>query len=128
MHVTLLPNPSHLEAVNPVAVGKARARAQSMHLGDYSSADSSSRVGDGVLCVQVSDGSYQLLTRSTGARRCCIHRTRYCMGNIGTIASAAFSSWRIYTYGILYPKLLVFIYRLRIIKLVLRPNRMLEGL
>ena len=35
-HVTMLPNPSHLEAVNPVAVGKTRARHMSRALGEYS--------------------------------------------------------------------------------------------
>ena len=35
-HVTMLPNPSHLEAVNPVAMGKARARHMSANTGDYS--------------------------------------------------------------------------------------------
>ena len=34
-HVTMLPNPSHLEAVNPVAMGKARARHMSANTGDY---------------------------------------------------------------------------------------------
>ncbi|KAK5981291.1 hypothetical protein GCK32_018978, partial [Trichostrongylus colubriformis] len=28
VHVSMLPNPSHLEAVNPVTMGKARARAR----------------------------------------------------------------------------------------------------
>ena len=36
LHVTLLPNPSHLEAVNPVAMGKARARMLSLAVGPYS--------------------------------------------------------------------------------------------
>ena len=36
LHVTMLPNPSHLEAVNPVAMGKARARMLSMGVGPYS--------------------------------------------------------------------------------------------
>ena len=36
-HVTMLPNPSHLEAVNPVAVGKTRARHMSRACGEYSS-------------------------------------------------------------------------------------------
>ncbi|XP_064464029.1 2-oxoadipate dehydrogenase complex component E1-like [Ornithodoros turicata] len=35
IHVTLLPNPSHLEAVSPVAVGKARARLQSLDPSGY---------------------------------------------------------------------------------------------
>lgn len=35
LHATLLPNPSHLEAVSPVAVGKARARLQSLDPSGY---------------------------------------------------------------------------------------------
>lgn len=35
LRVTLLPNPSHLEAVNPVAMGKARARQLSRRTGAY---------------------------------------------------------------------------------------------
>ncbi|KAB1253919.1 putative 2-oxoglutarate dehydrogenase E1 component DHKTD1; mitochondrial [Camelus dromedarius] len=52
LHVTVLPNPSHLEAVNPVAVGKARGRQQSRQAGDYSP-DSSAQPGDKVICLQV---------------------------------------------------------------------------
>ncbi|KJH50148.1 dehydrogenase E1 component [Dictyocaulus viviparus] len=58
VHITMLPNPSHLEAVNPVTMGKARARARSLGVGDYSK-DRSSRVGDGVLTVLVhGDGAF----------------------------------------------------------------------
>jgi len=56
VHVTLIPNPSHLEANNPVAVGKARARQQSLREGDYASDDNNnnnSGAGDNVLCLQV---------------------------------------------------------------------------
>ncbi|XP_058537898.1 2-oxoadipate dehydrogenase complex component E1 isoform X2 [Neofelis nebulosa] len=52
LHVTMLPNPSHLEAVNPVAVGKTRGRQQSRQDGDYSP-DSSAQPGDKVICLQV---------------------------------------------------------------------------
>lgn len=52
VHVTLLPNPSHLEAINPVAVGKTRARQQTLLDGDYSP-ESSAQPGDKVLCLQV---------------------------------------------------------------------------
>ncbi|KAH0616439.1 hypothetical protein JD844_027532 [Phrynosoma platyrhinos] len=52
LHVILLPNPSHLEAINPVAVGKTRGRQQSLLDGDYSS-DSSAQPGDKVICLQV---------------------------------------------------------------------------
>ncbi|XP_063304293.1 2-oxoadipate dehydrogenase complex component E1 [Pelobates fuscus] len=52
LHVTMLPNPSHLEAINPVAVGKTRARQQSLADGDYST-DSSAQPGDRVVCLQV---------------------------------------------------------------------------
>ncbi|KAI1719617.1 transketolase, pyrimidine binding domain-containing protein [Ditylenchus destructor] len=47
MHVSTLPNPSHLEVSLPVATGKARGRAQTLRLGDYGTG----RVGDGILCV-----------------------------------------------------------------------------
>ncbi|VDM60626.1 unnamed protein product [Angiostrongylus costaricensis] len=58
VHISMLPNPSHLEAVNPVAMGKARARARSLGVGDYSK-DRSARVGDGVLTVLVhGDGAF----------------------------------------------------------------------
>lgn len=52
LHVTMLPNPSHLEAVNPVAVGKTRGRQQSRGEGDYS-LHSSAQPGDRVICLQV---------------------------------------------------------------------------
>jgi probable 2-oxoglutarate dehydrogenase E1 component DHKTD1 len=52
VHVTLVPNPSHLEAVCPVALGKARGREMSLGAGDYS-LDSRQWSGDKVLCVQV---------------------------------------------------------------------------
>ncbi|XP_071455904.1 2-oxoadipate dehydrogenase complex component E1 isoform X1 [Marmota flaviventris] len=52
LHVTMLPNPSHLEAVNPVAVGKTRGRQQSRQDGDYS-LDGSAQPGDKVICLQV---------------------------------------------------------------------------
>ncbi|VDM76255.1 unnamed protein product [Strongylus vulgaris] len=58
VHISMLPNPSHLEAVNPVAMGKARARARTLGLGDYSK-DRSARAGDGVLSVLVhGDGAF----------------------------------------------------------------------
>uniref|UniRef100_A0A0K0DHB6 Transket_pyr domain-containing protein n=1 Tax=Angiostrongylus cantonensis TaxID=6313 RepID=A0A0K0DHB6_ANGCA len=58
VHISMLPNPSHLEAVNPVAMGKARARARSLGVGDYSK-DRSARVGDGVLAILVhGDGAF----------------------------------------------------------------------
>ena len=43
------------QAVNPVAVGKARARQQSRRIGDYTSdeMEGSSKLGDKVLCVQI---------------------------------------------------------------------------
>ncbi|XP_034445220.1 probable 2-oxoglutarate dehydrogenase E1 component DHKTD1, mitochondrial [Hippoglossus hippoglossus] len=57
LHVTMLPNPSHLEAINPVAQGKTRARQQLRKEGDYSPEDSA-QPGDQVICLQVhGDGS-----------------------------------------------------------------------
>lgn len=52
IHVTMLPNPSHLEAINPVTQGKARAREQIKQEGDYSP-DNSAQPGDKVICLQV---------------------------------------------------------------------------
>ena len=46
VHVSMLPNPSHLEAANPVAVGKARAKQLERKEGHYG--DGSSAVGDEV--------------------------------------------------------------------------------
>ncbi|XP_053174624.1 2-oxoadipate dehydrogenase complex component E1 [Scomber japonicus] len=58
LHVTMLPNPSHLEAINPVAQGKARARQQLRQEGDYSPEDKA-QPGDQVVCLQVhGDGSF----------------------------------------------------------------------
>ena len=61
LHVTMLPNPSHLEAVNPVTAGKVRGRHMSQNNGDYAwnpnsiphVDDRSGLVGDKILCVQV---------------------------------------------------------------------------
>ncbi|KAK6999788.1 endoribonuclease Dicer [Biomphalaria glabrata] len=52
VHVSLIPNPSHLEANNPVAVGKARSKLQTRSSGDYS-VDSESQPKNDVLCLQV---------------------------------------------------------------------------
>ena len=52
VHVTMLPNPSHLEAVNPVAVGKTRARHMTRGDGEYS-ARGEGRMGDSAICVQI---------------------------------------------------------------------------
>lgn len=58
VHVTMLPNPSHLEAINPVAQGKTRARQQLRQEGDYSPKDDA-QPGDQVICLQVhGDGSF----------------------------------------------------------------------
>lgn len=57
LHVSFLPNPSHLDAVSPVAVGKARAKQQTLRTGEYSEDPSSP--SDKVVCVQVhGDGSF----------------------------------------------------------------------
>lgn len=52
LHVTMLPNPSHLEAINPVTQGKTRSRQQIKQDGDYSP-DSNAKPGDKVICLQV---------------------------------------------------------------------------
>ena len=65
IHVILLPNPSHLEAINPVAVGKTRGRQQSLHDGDYS-LESSAQPGERVICLQV----FGRLGQELGERVC----------------------------------------------------------
>ena len=52
LHVTMLPNPSHLEAVNPVAVGKTRGRHMSREMGEYRTGGPG-RMGEAGLCVQI---------------------------------------------------------------------------
>ena len=49
----MLPNPSHLEAVNPVTMGKARARHMSANKGDYGLGGQDEVTGSDVLCVLV---------------------------------------------------------------------------
>uniref|UniRef100_A0AC34GWS8 Transketolase-like pyrimidine-binding domain-containing protein n=1 Tax=Panagrolaimus sp. ES5 TaxID=591445 RepID=A0AC34GWS8_9BILA len=59
VHVTMLPNPSHLEAVNPVACGKARSKAAIKRLGDYGNEKDAAQQGDSILCLQVhGDGAF----------------------------------------------------------------------
>ena len=47
--ITLLPNPSHLEAVNPVALGKTRAKQFAL----IKEAEEGCMLGDKVMCVQM---------------------------------------------------------------------------
>ncbi|KAG8734031.1 hypothetical protein FRC11_013087 [Ceratobasidium sp. 423] len=49
VHVTMLQNPSHLEAVNPVAMGQARAKQYSL----IKEASNDCMLGDKVMCVQL---------------------------------------------------------------------------
>ncbi|RDD42971.1 putative 2-oxoglutarate dehydrogenase E1 component DHKTD1, mitochondrial [Trichoplax sp. H2] len=49
LHLSLLPNPSHLEACNPVACGKTRARQLSIGDADYSESGLSNKT----MCLQV---------------------------------------------------------------------------
>jgi probable 2-oxoglutarate dehydrogenase E1 component DHKTD1 len=51
LHVTMIPNPSHLEAVNPVAMGKARAKMLTHQTGPYTGDTSSHDIK--VLCLQI---------------------------------------------------------------------------
>ncbi|OBZ67945.1 putative 2-oxoglutarate dehydrogenase E1 component DHKTD1, mitochondrial [Grifola frondosa] len=51
--VTLLPNPSHLEAVNPVVLGKTRAKQFSLLKTLLREGEIDCRPGDKVLCVQL---------------------------------------------------------------------------
>ncbi|KAI8990264.1 oxoglutarate dehydrogenase, E1 component [Pilobolus umbonatus] len=49
VHVSLLNNPSHLEAINPVAMGKARAKQTDL----LAHAEDTCNLGDRVMCVQI---------------------------------------------------------------------------
>ncbi|PPQ70860.1 hypothetical protein CVT26_014083 [Gymnopilus dilepis] len=49
LKVSLLPNPSHLEAVNPVALGKTRAKQFSL----LKTSPADCKLGDRVMCVQL---------------------------------------------------------------------------
>ncbi|KAF9578818.1 hypothetical protein BGW38_005199, partial [Lunasporangiospora selenospora] len=49
IHVSMLHNPSHLEAVNPVAMGKARAKQMDL----IANASPDCQLGDKVMCVQL---------------------------------------------------------------------------
>ncbi|XP_077286387.1 putative 2-oxoadipate dehydrogenase complex component E1 homolog [Arctopsyche grandis] len=51
-HLAMLNNPSHLEVVNPISMGKARAKQQFIKEGDYSD-DVNSKLGDKVLNIQL---------------------------------------------------------------------------
>eukprot|EP01135_Chromosphaera_perkinsii_P001331 Nk52_evm58s164 gene=Nk52_evmTU58s164 len=51
VYVSMIPNPSHLEACNPVAVGKARAKQMLLMDHDYKD-DLSCNIGDKVMCLQ----------------------------------------------------------------------------
>ncbi|KAF9232585.1 dehydrogenase E1 and transketolase domain-containing protein 1 [Melanogaster broomeanus] len=53
--ISLLPNPSHLEAVNPVALGKARAKQYTLLKALEKGADGAEgcMLGDKVMCVQL---------------------------------------------------------------------------
>eukprot|EP00127_Corallochytrium_limacisporum_P002926 Clim_evm15s143 gene=Clim_evmTU15s143 len=52
VYVSFLPNPSHLETINPVAVGKTRSRQQYLAATKYRD-DTECQPGDRVLCVQM---------------------------------------------------------------------------
>lgn len=49
LKVSLLPNPSHLEAVNPVALGKTRAKQYAL----LKTSPADCKLGDRVMCVQL---------------------------------------------------------------------------
>ena len=53
VQVSLLPNPSHLEAVNPVALGKTRAKQFALLKALQSAGETECMPGDRVMCVQL---------------------------------------------------------------------------
>ncbi|KNC96364.1 oxoglutarate dehydrogenase (succinyl-transferring), E1 component [Spizellomyces punctatus DAOM BR117] len=50
VHVSMLHNPSHLEAANPVALGKARAKQMYLY---ESGSETDCYIGDRVMCIQM---------------------------------------------------------------------------
>lgn len=55
VHLSTIPNPSHLEVACSVGSGKARARARTLAVGDYSGG----RVGDAILLLHFhGDGAF----------------------------------------------------------------------
>lgn len=52
VHLTMLHNPSHLEAVNPVSMGKTRSKQQTHRDGAFSG-DEQKQFGSNVINVQV---------------------------------------------------------------------------
>ena len=53
MKVSLLANPSHLEAVNPIALGKTRAKQWSLLKTLQADPNNKCELGDKVMCVQL---------------------------------------------------------------------------
>lgn len=55
VHLSTIPNPSHLEVACSVGSGKARARARTLNVGDYAGG----RVGDAILLLHYhGDGAF----------------------------------------------------------------------
>ncbi|XP_031631638.1 probable 2-oxoglutarate dehydrogenase E1 component DHKTD1 homolog, mitochondrial [Contarinia nasturtii] len=52
VHLSMLHNPSHLEAVNPVSMGKTRSKQQTLHDGAFSD-DAEKQFGSNVINVQL---------------------------------------------------------------------------
>lgn len=57
VHFTMLHNPSHLEAVNPVSMGKTRAKQQTHRDGAFSD-DPAKQFSTHVLNIQVNEPNY----------------------------------------------------------------------
>ena len=106
VHVTMLPNPSHLEAVNPVACGKVRGRHMSRSIGDYA-AKGEDEMGGEVVCVQVMRGTTRTIrdlhcsktwsSLPSGSRRRCHAQPGNQPGDAAALQAAAFRRGRIST-------------------------------
>lgn len=84
VHVSLFPNPSHLEAVNPVVMGKARAKQTDR----LATSDSTCNLGDKVMCVQIHGDAVRTFTDF-------IHKYTHFYDYLGIF-------WTRYCYGILW--------------------------
>lgn len=70
LHVTMLPNPSHLEAVNPVVTGKVRGRQLTLKDGCYGD-HPDSQIGDKVLSV-IAHGDASFSAQGVVAETLCL--------------------------------------------------------
>lgn len=105
VHVTVLRNPSHLEAVNSVSMGKTRGIMQAIKDGAYDQRNDQSRWSNKALNVQVclfigkpkdvSKNSDFAIEDSRGRR---LSWSRYQPRMLGSFQGSSFRDWRKHSY------------------------------